>query len=106
MGDISVIELKKRLDAGEKLILIDVREPFEYEAYHLESDHIPLGDLMAKLDDLTDYKNKEIILICRSGNRSGSAAVYMQGFGFAKARNMAGGMRAWQEQIDPTISVL
>ncbi|MFT5725072.1 MAG: rhodanese-related sulfurtransferase [Bacteroidia bacterium] len=98
IGDITVTELKQRLDAGETLNIIDVREPWEYEEYNINGKLIPLGDLQGKLDDLEDWMNDEIIVYCKSGGRSAAAVDYMTRQGFKKARNLTGGMMDWQSQ--------
>ncbi len=104
--DISVQELKKRLDAGESLIMIDVREPHEWEMDHLEGiSKISLGVLPGELADMAEKKDQEIIMICRSGGRSGKATAFLKSKGFTQARNLAGGMLAWKANIDPTFNV-
>ncbi len=106
MLDLTVEELKARMDSGEKLNLLDVREPNEFEVSHLEGAKlVPLGTLSQALAELSSWKNEEIICICRSGQRSGAAARFLNESGFAKARNLSGGMKAWREKINPNISV-
>ena len=97
-GDITVTELKQRLDAGESIHIIDVREPWEYEEFNINGKLIPLGDLQGKLDDLEAWINDEIVVHCKSGGRSAAAVDYMTKQGFKNARNLAGGMMAWQAQ--------
>lgn len=99
MEDINVIELKARMDAGEKLNIIDVREPYEYEEFNIGAKLIPLGSLPASLDDLEELKNEEIIIHCKSGGRSGSAKTFLTAQGFDKVRNLLGGMIDWQTQF-------
>ena len=65
--DITVQELKKRLDAGEKLLVIDVREQHEYDEFNIGAKHIPLGAIMGALNDLDDHKEEEIVVHCLSG---------------------------------------
>lgn len=104
--DISVQELKKRLDEGESLTMIDVREPHEWEMDHLDGiTKISLGALPAQLADMAENKDQEIIMVCRSGGRSGKATAFLQSKGFTQARNLAGGMLAWKANIDPTFNV-
>lgn len=106
MADISVTELKQRLDAGERPILIDVREEYEHKTANIGGIHIPLGSLPMQLEDLAQYKDQEVILYCRSGGRSGSAVAFLtQQAGFKNARNMVGGVTAWKAQVDPTFTV-
>ena len=97
--DISVVELKKRLDAGETINLIDVREQYEYDEFNLGGDLIPLGTLPGKLEDLEDLKNKEVIVHCRSGARSGTAKMFLTQSGFTNVRNLLGGVLDWQAQF-------
>ncbi len=105
MADISVSELKQRLDQGEKLVVVDVREDEEYRMGNIGAIHIPLGSLMARLDELEAHKGGEVIVHCRSGKRSASAVQFLQANGFANPRNLAGGMLAWKQEIDPSFNV-
>ncbi len=98
MKDITVEELKSRLDNEENIFVIDVREPYEYEEYNIGGELIPLGSLINTVDDLEDYKNEEIVLHCRSGARSGRAKEMLAAMGFGKVRNLLGGMLEWQEK--------
>lgn len=99
MEDITCIELKARLDKGEQPVIIDVREPWEFEEYNIGAKLIPLGDLPGKLEDLEDLKDTEIIVHCRSGARSATAKAFMQSQGFSKVRNLLGGMMDWQRNF-------
>jgi len=96
MEDIEVQELKERLDNGEKINLIDVREEWEFEEFNLNGKLIPLGQIPSRLDELNDLKEEEIIVHCRSGNRSGQAKRFMEQQGFTKVRNLLGGTMAWE----------
>jgi rhodanese-related sulfurtransferase len=98
MKNISVEEVKQRMDAGEKLNLVDVREPYEHEEYNIGGILHPLGKVMHfEVDELDNLKDKEVICYCRSGNRSGQAALILESMGFADVKNLAGGMLAWKE---------
>ena len=99
MEDISVSELKERMDKGEKLHVYDVRELHEYEEFNIGANHIPLGELPSRTADLEALKNEEIILHCRSGARSGNAKMYLEDLGFTKVRNLLGGMLVWQDKF-------
>lgn len=99
-GDITVQELKQRLDTGEEIILIDVREPHEREICHIGGILVPLSTIPEKLDELSEYKDKEVIVYCRTGGRSHSAVVFLKGQGFVNPRNLIGGVHAWSDQID------
>ncbi len=105
--DISVNEVKKRLDAGEKLIMVDVRQPQEWDMQHLEGViKISLGNLPDTLDLLEAYKGNEVIMICRSGGRSGQATQFLKQNGFENVRNMTGGMLAWRAEVDASFNVV
>lgn len=96
MEDITVEELKKRLDLQQKFIFIDVREEWEYEEDNLGALNIPLGELNDRLDDLKGDKDSEIIIHCRSGARSGNAKKFLESKGFKKVRNVLGGIMAFR----------
>ena len=100
MQNISVEELKARMDAGEKLNLIDCREPNEYAEFNIGATLIPLGRFQSmQVDELDDLKEEEIIIHCRSGNRSGQACLLLDAMGFKNTYNVTGGMLAWQEKF-------
>ena len=99
---ISVRELKAKMDKGETLTLIDVREPFEYEIARIEGSRlIPLGELEARADELP--KTGALILQCHSGGRSEHAARILREAGFANAVNLEGGIDAWSMEVDPAV---
>lgn len=101
MKIITAEELKQRLDAGEKINLLDVREDYERTEFNIGGTHIPLGKVQAmQLDEIEDWKNDEVIVYCRSGNRSGVAAMFMEQVGFKNTVNLAGGMLAWQDKFE------
>lgn len=96
MIEISTTELKDRLTAGDVPFLLDVRQPDEFAAEHIHgATLIPLGELPGRIDEIEQYRDQEIIVICRSGNRSGQACMFLEMSGFSKATNMRGGMLAW-----------
>lgn len=95
--DITVQELKTKLDAKEEFIFIDVREGYEYEEFNLGAELIPLGDITNALSKYDDKKDEEIVLHCRSGQRSGMAQQFMKQAGFTNVRNLTGGVNAWKE---------
>lgn len=97
MEDITVKELKERLANNETIHIIDVREQHEYDDFNIGATLIPLGEIPNRLEELAEYENKELILHCRSGARSGKAKLYLQDKGFTKVRNLLGGMLEWQE---------
>jgi rhodanese-related sulfurtransferase len=105
MADITVTELKEKMDKGESIILIDVREPHEFELSNLGGRLIPLSTLPSTLEDLADMKEEEIIIHCKSGGRSGQAAAFMRQQGFKNVRNLLGGILDWKSKIDPSLPV-
>jgi rhodanese-related sulfurtransferase len=100
--DITVQELKQKLEAGEKFIFIDVREPHEYQEFNLGAQLIPLGQFPNAIPDLEEHKEEEIVLHCRSGARSGVAQELLRRAGFANARNLTGGVLAWVDAFGAT----
>jgi adenylyltransferase/sulfurtransferase len=95
-------ELKRRMDAGERFELIDVREPFEYEIAQIDGAKlIPLGEIAERLDELE--REQPIIIHCHSGMRSAQAVQLLQERGFAKVYNLEGGIDAWSDQVDPNV---
>jgi rhodanese-related sulfurtransferase len=96
MQDITIEELKSKMDNSENFVFLDVREPFEYEEFNLGAKLIPLGTLMSSLDELEPHKNDEIIIHCRSGARSGTAKNSLTQLGYTKVRNVLGGVLEWQ----------
>lgn len=99
MKEITVEELKKRLDGGEQLNIIDVREPEEYAEYNLGVKLIPLGQIMnMQLDEIEDLKDEELIVHCRSGKRSMQACMILEQAGFTNTVNVTGGALAWYEK--------
>jgi rhodanese-related sulfurtransferase len=95
--DLSVIELKAKMDQGDQFVFIDVRESYEYDEFNLGARLMPLGELMSQLEDVSDDKNAEIIVHCRSGQRSAMAKGLLLQSGYTKVRNLLGGILAWQE---------
>ena len=99
MADISVEEVKQRLDAGEKFIFIDVREPWENNEFNLGAQLIPLGDLMNRIWEFEEHKGDEIVVHCKSGGRSGMAKAIVSAQGFTNVRNMLGGVLEWKAKF-------
>ena len=100
MDNITVEELKRRIDAGEKLNIVDVREPHENADFNIGGVLIPLGNIQTmQIDEIEDLKDKEVICYCRSGNRSGQGCMFLDAMGFKKTRNLVGGMLAWEEKF-------
>lgn len=98
MTTITAEEVKARLDAGEKLNIIDVREPHENAEFNIGGVLFPLGKVQTmQLDELEDLKDEELIVYCRSGNRSGQACQVLDMAGFKNTKNLVGGMLNWRE---------
>jgi rhodanese-related sulfurtransferase len=93
--DINVQELKKRLDADDRFIFIDVREVHEYEDFNLGAKLIPLNTLPSQLDYFEGAEKDEIVVHCRSGARSRQAQIFLQQMGFTNVRNLEGGVVEW-----------
>ena len=101
MTDMTVEELKKRLDKGDDLFVLDVREPHEYQICNLGGLLIPLNDLPKRVNELDS--SREIVVHCKSGGRSAKAADFLRQSGFTKVHNLTGGINAWAERIDPKV---
>jgi adenylyltransferase/sulfurtransferase len=99
--EIQVEELKRRLDAGENIFVLDVREPHEYQICNIGGHLIPLGDLPKRVNELDT--SREIVAHCRSGVRSAKAVNFLKQAGFKKVTNLAGGILAWADRVDPTM---
>lgn len=100
MTTISIEELKTRIDAGEQLHLVDVKEPHEHADFNIGGILLPLGKVQTmQVDDIEAIKNEEVIVYCRSGNRSGQACLLLETFGFTNIKNVTGGMLAWQDKF-------
>ncbi|GAA4460398.1 hypothetical protein GCM10023093_02960 [Nemorincola caseinilytica] len=98
MKQITAAELKQRIDAGEKLNIIDVREPAEYAEYNMGGKLIPLGQIMGmQLEELEDLRNEEVILHCKGGTRSTQAGLMLEQAGFTNVVNLTGGIMAWKQ---------
>lgn len=100
MQTTTVEELKARLDKGEQINLLDVREDYERAEFNIGGTHLPLGKIQAmQFEDIEDWKDQEVIIYCRSGNRSGIAGLFMEQVGFKNPVNLVGGMLAWQDKF-------
>jgi rhodanese-related sulfurtransferase len=101
--ELTVDELKAQLDAGERPLIIDVREGWELELCKLDGIvHIPLGQLPERYGELD--AERPTIIMCRSGGRSMQAARFLEGCGFRSVTNLTGGILAWAERIDRSMS--
>jgi adenylyltransferase/sulfurtransferase len=101
MQDMTVVELKSRIDSGNPPVIVDVREPSEFQICRIPGAIlIPLGQLASRLGELDPAA--EVVLQCRSGARSARAAAFLRQQGFSQARNLEGGILAWIDQVDPS----
>jgi molybdopterin/thiamine biosynthesis adenylyltransferase/rhodanese-related sulfurtransferase len=94
-------ELKRRLDSGEEIFILDVREPHEYQICNLGGHLIPLGDLPSRVNELDS--SREIVAHCKGGSRSAKAVEFLQEAGFRKVKNLRGGITAWSDTVDSAI---
>ncbi len=101
MAEMTVEELKRRLDAGENIFVLDVREPHEYQICNIGGHLIPLNDLPKRVSELDS--SREIVVHCKMGGRSARAVDYLRQSGFAKVHNLAGGITAWADRVDPKV---
>jgi Rhodanese-related sulfurtransferase len=100
MKTITVEEVKERLNAGEKLNLVDVREPHEHADFNIGGILLPLGNIkVLQTEDIDGLRDKETIVYCRSGNRSGQAAMILEQVGFTNVLNLTGGMLEWEAKF-------
>ena len=100
-SEMQVEELKQRLDRGDDVFVLDVREPHEYQICNIGGRLIPLGELPSRVNELDT--SREIVAHCRSGVRSAKAVNFLRQAGFKKVHNLAGGILAWADRIDPTM---
>jgi adenylyltransferase/sulfurtransferase len=101
-GAIDVVEVKRKLDRGDDFLLIDVREPHEYQIARIPGALlIPLGELPKRLSELDP--NAEIVAHCKMGGRSQQAVDLMKQNGFKNVLNMTGGITAWSDKVDPSV---
>jgi adenylyltransferase/sulfurtransferase len=98
---ITVKELKRRIDAGEDVQLIDVREPYEYQIAQIGGKLIPQNDVANRLGEID--RNREVVVHCRSGARSQKIAEFLKQQGYPEVMNVAGGILAWSDEIDPKV---
>jgi adenylyltransferase/sulfurtransferase len=100
--EIQVEDLKRRLDAKEDLFVLDVREPHEYQIANIGGTLIPQNDVPQRLAEID--RDREIIVQCRSGGRSQRIAEFLAARGYPNVKNLAGGILAWADQVDPKIT--
>jgi sulfur-carrier protein adenylyltransferase/sulfurtransferase len=101
-GEISAVELKAKIDRGDQFLLLDVREPHEWQIRHIpQAKLIPLGELPKRVNELDS--SVEIVAHCKSGMRSAKAVDFLKQAGFKKVKNMTGGILAWSDKVDPSV---
>jgi len=103
MKEITPSELKSWLDQGRDFQLVDVREIHENENANIGGELIPMGEVPNRISELS--REKELVIYCRSGGRSGSIVQHLESLGFSNAINLKGGCLAWKRDIDPSLNV-
>ena len=102
---ITVAQLKEKLDSGDDFLLLDVREENEHSIAKIDGAKLlPLSIFAEKWEEeLGDFKDKEVVVHCKMGGRSQRACEFLESQGFTNLHNVAGGITAWSDQIDPTV---
>ncbi|HSZ72591.1 MAG TPA: rhodanese-like domain-containing protein [Cytophagaceae bacterium] len=104
MKEVTVEQLKKMIDDKEDFQLIDVREPSEFESANLKGELIPLSTVPQNVDKIS--KTKKVVVHCRSGKRSANAIIFLENnHGYDNLYNLTGGILAWKDKIDPSMTV-
>jgi len=104
-GELGADALRARLEAGEALLLLDVREPAEWEKAHIEgATLVPLGALEARLSELSEWRERPVVVLCHHGTRSARACALLAGAGFQHVENLSGGIEAWSLVVDPEVA--
>lgn len=106
MEFITVQELKKRKEAGDDFLLIDVREYHQYLVSNIDGHHIPYNELESRLGEIEKHKDADVVVMCRSGNTSKDAAKILIDSGFENVFSLEGGMKKWAKEIDPSLPVI
>jgi rhodanese-related sulfurtransferase len=97
MEIIQAEQVRQRLEEGESLFLLDVRQPEEHAEYNIGGLLLPLGNIMQmQIDEIDEWRDKEVICYCRSGQRSMQACMLLESMGFSNVKNLAGGMLNWK----------
>ncbi len=105
MEEITVSQLKEMQETNQEFLLLDVRETFEYEFTNIGGELIPLDQLPTRVDEIESYKDKPIIVMCRSGSRSARACEFLSRNGFNDVKNLKGGINDWAREVDPGLPV-
>jgi sulfur-carrier protein adenylyltransferase/sulfurtransferase len=102
--EITVRELKERLDQGDRPFLLDVRRPNEAEIANIGGHLIPVDELPQRLDEIAEHRDDDLLVVyCRTGGRSARAVELLRAQGFRGAVNLVGGTHAWSDEIDPAM---
>jgi rhodanese-related sulfurtransferase len=102
MIDITPKELKQRLDAGEAITVIDVREPWELKIARLDfAQHIPMGDILERIGEVP--RDVPVVIMCHVGGRSAQVTDYLNSIGYDNVLNLDSGITGWAVQVDPTL---
>jgi sulfur-carrier protein adenylyltransferase/sulfurtransferase len=104
--EITPKELKARMDQGNAPFLLDIREPHEIEICtikHEHSGHIPMQQVPSRVQELDAYRDKDLVVYCRSGGRSANVANFLRAQGFKSVINLTGGVLAWSDEVDPSM---
>jgi len=102
--EIDCPSVKSLIDQGEDFLLLDCRQPEEHAIVHLEEAKlIPTDQLLQRVDELSDYRERRVVVHCHLGGRSLQVAEWLRGLGFRGAQNMTGGIDAWAVQVDPRL---
>ena len=99
--EVESLELKRRLDAGEDVLIVDVREPHEYDICNIGGRLIPMGEVPSRVHELDSAR--QIVVMCRTGVRSAHVVGWLRETGFEKVANLKGGIHAWSDDVDPSI---
>ncbi|MDX1618970.1 MAG: rhodanese-like domain-containing protein [Balneolaceae bacterium] len=108
MKEITVQELKEKIENGDGVFIVDVREVFEKYQSDIEYERktlIPMGELQQRVDELEEHKDEEVVCMCRSGSRSARACNFLENRGFSDVKNLKGGINQWARDIDPSLPV-
>lgn len=105
MDEITVSQLKEMQETQKDFLLLDVRESFEYELTNIGGQLIPLDQLPDRIAEIEHFKEKDVIVMCRSGSRSARACEYLTRNGFTSVKNLKGGINDWAREIDPSLPV-
>lgn len=102
--EVDVLAVKQLRDSGQDFLLLDVRNPDEHATARIEgATLIPMGELQGRLAELAPHKDRHIVVHCHHGGRSLKVTNFLRQQGFTQVQNMAGGIDAWSQQVDPAV---